>query len=73
MNYQELRREVTKYYIEQGHKSLTDACEKAKVNYTTIYNQLYGRSEIKLYSMKEFVEEINEKFTINKDFKIVRR
>jgi hypothetical protein len=68
--------EVTAFYIKQGKKTLLEACETADVNYTTIYNQLSGRTALKLYSIKELIEKINEKFTakeIDGKLIIVRR
>ena len=64
MNYKEVRKVVEMYRIEQGHKSLSDACKHAKVNYTVITNMLNGRTEIKLPIINELVEKLNEKFCI---------
>lgn len=64
MTHQEVRKVVTIYYIEQGHKTLLDACKFAKVNYTVITNMLNGRTEIKLPIINELVENLNEKFCI---------
>ena len=64
MTHQEIRKAVTLYYIDQGHKSLSSACEKANVNYRIIDNMLNGRTEIKLPMINELVEKLNEKFCI---------
>lgn len=66
MNYKEVRKVVEMYRIEQGHKSLSDACKHAKVNYTVITNMINGRTEIKLPMINELVENLNEKFCIKK-------
>jgi hypothetical protein len=72
IDHQQVKREVTIFYILQGLGSLLEACEKAKLNYMPIYNQLNGRTELKLYSIKELVEKINEKFTaVEVDGKLV--
>lgn len=76
ITHQQARMEVTAFYIKQGKKTLLEACETADVNYTTIYNQLSGRTALKLYSIKELIEKINEKFTakeIDGKLIIVRR
>ena len=64
MNYKEVRKVVTLYYIKQGSKSLSDACKKANVNYRVIDNMLNGRTEIKLPIINELVENLNEKYCI---------
>ena len=63
INHQQAKREVTIFYIQQGLGNLLEACEKAGLNYMPIYNQLNGRTELKLYSIKELIEKLNEKFT----------
>ncbi len=76
ITHQQARMEVTAFYIKQGKKTLLEACETADVNYTTIYNQLSGRTALKLYSIKELIEKLNEKFTaveLNDNLVIVRR
>jgi hypothetical protein len=76
ITHQQARMEVTAFYIKQGKKTLLEACETADVNYTTIYNQLSGRTTLKLYSIKELIEKLNEKFTaveLNDNLVIVRR
>lgn len=76
ITHQQARMEVTAFYIKQGKKTLLEACETADVNYTTIYNQLSGRTALKLYSIKELIEKLNEKFTakeIDGNLIIVRR
>ena len=64
MTHQEVRKVVEMYRIEQGHKSLSDACKHAGVNYTVITNMLNGRTEIKLPIINDLVEKLNEKFCI---------
>ena len=64
MTHQEVRKVVEMYRIEQGHKSISDACKHAGVNYTVITNMLSGRTEIKLPMINELVENLNEKFCI---------
>lgn len=64
MTHQEVRKVVTLYYIEQGYKSLSDACKCANVNYRVIDNMLNGRTEIKLPIINELVENLNEKYCV---------
>lgn len=76
ITHQQARMEVTAFYIQQGKKNLLEACESVGMNYTTIYNQLAGKTAFKLYLIKEFVEKLNEKFTaveLNDKLIIVRR
>jgi molybdenum-dependent DNA-binding transcriptional regulator ModE len=76
ITHQQARKEVTLFYIQQGHKSLLDACEKAEISYSSIYKQLHGINALKLYSIKELVEKLNEKYTakeIDGKLIIVRR
>ena len=63
ITHQQVRMEVTAFYIKQGKKNLLDACLSTEMNYTTIYNQLAGITAFKLYLIKEFVEKLNEKYT----------
>lgn len=76
MTHQEVRKAVTLYYIDQGHKSLSSACKKANINYRIIDNMLNGRTEIKLPIINDLVEKLNDKFCIkeiNNQPLIVRR
>jgi predicted HTH domain antitoxin len=76
MEYTQVRKAVTIYYFEQGFKSLSEACKFANVNYRTMDNMINGRTILKLYSIKELIEKLNEKFTaveIDGQLIIVRR
>lgn len=73
MNYQELRKEIMRFLLSKQIVSVAEACRIHDLNYTSINNQLNGRTAIKLGSFMELVQAIDEKFTINKEFKIVRR
>jgi hypothetical protein len=63
ITHQQARKEVTIFYIKEGYKSLLDACENAEISYSSIYKQLHGINALKLYSIKELVEKLNEKYT----------
>lgn len=64
MDYKELRKEVMSWLPTQGVYSLTEATRIANVNYNAVYNQLYGRTEIKLPIINELVENLNDKYCI---------
>jgi hypothetical protein len=76
MEYKQARREVTLFYTQQGHSSLFEACKSVGLSYAVIYKQLSGLTKLKLYSIKELIEKLNEKFTaveIDGKLIIVRR
>jgi hypothetical protein len=76
IQYQQARKEVTLFYIQQGYSSLLEACETAKISYSSIYKQLNGINALKLYSVKELIEKLNDKYTakeIDGKLIIVRR
>lgn len=73
MTHKELRREIMLWLISKDIYTIREACKKANTPYESITNQLNGRTSIKLGSFMELVQAIDEKFTINKEFKIVRR
>jgi hypothetical protein len=74
--HQQARKEVTLFYIQQGYSNLLEACETAQISYSSIYKQLNGINALKLYSIKELIEKLNEKYTakeIDGNLIIVRR
>jgi hypothetical protein len=64
MDYKDLRKELMSWLPTQGIYTLTEATRIANVNYNAIYNQLNDRSEIKLSTINELVQNLNEKFCI---------
>jgi molybdenum-dependent DNA-binding transcriptional regulator ModE len=76
ISHQQAKREVTVFLVLQGHGSLLEACETAQISYSSIYKQLNGINALKLYSIKELIEKLNEKYTakeIDGKLIIVRR
>lgn len=73
MTHKDLRREFMLWIISKDIYTIREACSIANIPYESITNQLNGRTSIKLGSFMELVQAIDEKYTINKEFKIVRR